>query len=217
MNAVKDPVYYNLVNILFFNYCFEREPRVINKISQNVKLAFSEKTPEEIKEWNQNKSIASQNSVKIQQNKIEHALDKIIHPNVNMNLRKNSDEELIEQRQKMSAANKDKVVTKETREKISKTIIENGSLAGENNPMYGNGHKISGEKNGMYGKSAVKGKHWKMTEEARENCRLGWIKRKENKEAGLYKKPRPFSEKARENCRLGQQKRHAKNKEKSCL
>ena len=31
---------------------------------------------------------------------------------------------------------------------------------GENNPMYGKGYKVEGSKNGMYGKSAVKGKKW---------------------------------------------------------
>lgn len=43
--------------------------------------------------------------------------------------------------------------SEETRNKISIALRTNGSLAGVNNPMYGNGHKIRGEKHGMYGKN----------------------------------------------------------------
>jgi hypothetical protein len=41
--------------------------------------------------------------------------------------------------------------TKSTREKISRERIEKELAKGENNPMYGNGYKVSGEKNGMFG------------------------------------------------------------------
>lgn len=42
-----------------------------------------------------------------------------------------------ETKQKISLANKDKIYTEEIRQKISKTLIENGTSKGENNPMYG--------------------------------------------------------------------------------
>ena len=64
-----------------------------------------------------------------------------------------------------------KVVSEETRERLRnanlgrkmsiewcKQNAENKRGAG--NGMFKNGHKVSGEKNGMYGKSAIKGRKW---------------------------------------------------------
>jgi len=42
--------------------------------------------------------------------------------------------------------------TKEHKEKLSKTRLDNGLSKGENNPMFGQGHKVTGEKNGRFGK-----------------------------------------------------------------
>jgi hypothetical protein len=42
--------------------------------------------------------------------------------------------------------------SEETKKKLSKTLIESGIRKGKNNSMYGQGHKVAGDKNGMYGK-----------------------------------------------------------------
>lgn len=71
----------------------------------------------------------------------------------------------------LSHTHRNKIVSDETRLKMSKS--QKGKkrseefcnrrseiVSGDGNPMYGQGHKISGNKNGMYGKSAVKGRCW---------------------------------------------------------
>lgn len=59
-----------------------------------------------------------------------------------------------ESRKNMSVSQKGKPRSKES---IQKQI---NSITGKNNPMYGKGYKIQGNRNGMFGKSAVKGRKW---------------------------------------------------------
>lgn len=76
-----------------------------------------------------------------------------------------------EHKQIISETHRNKIVSDVTREKMSisqtgkkrsKEFCNNRSefVTGDKNPMYNNGYKISGNKNGMYGKSAVKGRQW---------------------------------------------------------
>jgi hypothetical protein len=52
--------------------------------------------------------------------------------------------------------NKNVKFSKEHCENISKVRKEKGIAKGENNPMFGNGHKVTGDKNGRYGKPTSK-------------------------------------------------------------
>ena len=54
-------------------------------------------------------------------------------------------------------------LTHEQKQHISKVRIERGLAKGENNPMYGNGYKLKGEKNGRYGSAKYKNiKQWDL-------------------------------------------------------
>jgi group I intron endonuclease len=62
--------------------------------------------------------------------------------------------------------NQGKIVSEETKQKISES--KTGKYRGSNNPMYGKGYKLMGEKNGMYNKS--------HTEEAKQKMREKTLK-----------------------------------------
>lgn len=97
--------------------------------------------------------------------KLSEAQKKIIS---NANLGKTLSEE---HKRIISQTQSNKIVSEETRQKMS--IAQTGKkmsdefcdnrsklVSGAGNPMYDNGHKVAGDKNGMYGKSAVRGRVW---------------------------------------------------------
>lgn len=160
LKADRNPKYYNKDHRLYFNHCFERNSKVIAAISKGVKKAINNHTKEEKIKINKNKSLGSRNSIKIKQNKFNHMIDKIIHPNVIMSASDQLDE--FNYRNNISLKHKGKKVKQSSIDKLKKTRKERGiNYRGENNPMFGKGYKIAGEKNGSYGKGNSKGSHWK--------------------------------------------------------
>lgn len=59
-------------------------------------------------------------------------------------------------------------ISKETRKRQSFVRISKGLAKGKNNPMYGKGHRVSGDKNGMFNK--------KHKEESRQNMSMSKLK-----------------------------------------
>lgn len=149
LKADRNPNYYNKDHRLFFNYCFNGDRKVLDKISKSLKgKPISEKALESRRKAAQNRKPLSLEKRKIWIEKISNTLKgKKQDP---LTIKKRSETLSKTNAIKYAEIRKKKAEDKEYR-KLHPRI-----QTGENNGMYGKGYLLIGEKNGRYGKPTSK-------------------------------------------------------------
>ena len=143
-NAVKDPTYYNKDGRLYFNYCFERNKKILQKVSEGVKRTWKNYSEEKKKEWNKNKSNSAKNKPPMKE-EVKKQISKTLTG------RKAKPETLQKRKATLDKKNAEKR-KKNKEEREYRKLHPRHDHKGEKNPMYGKGYKITDSKNGRYNK-----------------------------------------------------------------
>jgi hypothetical protein len=152
-NAIKNENYYNKDGRIYFNYCFVRNKKVIKAVSKGVRKAFKNMSEEK-------KKIRSEHMKEAQKDRAP--VSKEVRKKISKTLTgRKAKPETIEKRKRTLDIKFAEQRIKRKAEREYRKLHAYDHLKGSGNPMYGKGYKISGSKNGSYGKGNSTGSHWK--------------------------------------------------------